>query len=245
MMIVHLGCISTRMVTLSSDNNEIWKSIVGLNGLYEASNYGRIRSVDRIDSMGRVRKGRILSPANKDNGYLYFTASYDGSRKNVYVHRAVFSAFNGIPVNEIDEIDHVNCNKKDNRIDNLEQVDGGENIRRASENGLLINKNRPLEGDVVLAIYQDHRSQSVIAKTYGVTQRCVCDIKMGKTYKDITGGKPNSDPRGKNSPLSLSEDVVRKIQRDSRSAKTVSLEFGCSVRQVYRIREGVSYSWVR
>lgn len=105
---------------------EIWKPIPNYENIYEASNFGRIRSVNRIDTNGRKRIGKILKPKIERTGYLRVALFNGGKRKEYKVHRLVMLAFvgecpYGLQVNHKDE------NKRNNMLANLEYVTPKEN----------------------------------------------------------------------------------------------------------------------
>lgn len=116
--------------------NEKWSVIPMTNGFYEASDIGNIRRV-----LGKVRNnkqggtrfvgGKNLSQKTKKNGYKEVNL-YIGENKSkmTYVHRAVYSAFNGCI--DIDfQINHIDGDKSNNRLSNLECVSASENMRHA------------------------------------------------------------------------------------------------------------------
>lgn len=109
---------------------EEWKPIKGFEGLYEVSNQGRVRSLDRIiiDEIGRNRlyKGRIMKPRDNSKGYHFVGLYKNGVIKTPTVHRLVAEAFIPNPDNK-PEIDHLNTNRKDNRVENLMWATSKEN----------------------------------------------------------------------------------------------------------------------
>lgn len=102
---------------------EIWKDVVGYEGLYQVSNLGRIKSFDRTfpDKKRGVRKhkGKILTQGRKSNEYPVVTLiGKDGQHKTHRVHRIVAKAFIN-PVDGKEFIDHINGVRYDNRVENL------------------------------------------------------------------------------------------------------------------------------
>ena len=109
--------------------NEIWKDIRGFEGLYQVSNMGRVRSLDRdivTTYRGTVHtrhyKGKILVPRKSSQGYYYVVLADSGVHTREAVHRLVAKAFvDGYKDGAI--VNHKNCLKSDNRADNLEWCD--------------------------------------------------------------------------------------------------------------------------
>ena len=98
---------------------EIWKDIEGYEGLYEVSNFGNVRSVDRIvtcsNGKKRLRKGRILKPAKQKNGYLFCILYKNSKPKLCKVHRLVAAAFIPNP-DKLPEVNHKDENKANNFV---------------------------------------------------------------------------------------------------------------------------------
>lgn len=120
---------------------EEWRPVVGYEGLYEVSNCGNVRSIDRTitykDGKQYHKRGKMLHPSPKPphNKYLYVNLS-NGKLKRCSVHRLVAMAF----VNGYESglhVDHLNGNTFDNRAENLEWVTQQENNKRAMELGLF------------------------------------------------------------------------------------------------------------
>lgn len=114
-------------------NKEIWKDITGYEGLYQVSDQGRVKSLERKDSFGRLIKERILRPAPTTVGYLIVILCTGGNQKHFAVHRLVCQAFCDNPENK-PEVNHINENKTDNRACNLEWCTRRENINHGTRN---------------------------------------------------------------------------------------------------------------
>lgn len=114
--------------------NEIWKPVVGYEGLYEVSNLGNVRSVDHIVNVVRGEqryqmpiKGQPLAPQPRQHGYLAVPLYGKGGHKTrnmriFSVHRLVAQAFIPNPDN-LPEVNHMDEDKTNNRADNLEWCD--------------------------------------------------------------------------------------------------------------------------
>lgn len=98
---------------------EVWKPIPGFEGYYEVSDCGGVRSVDRILSSGRPRRGKFLSPKASDSGHLSVRLCRDGLQTWCGVHRLVLLTFRGPPPRRGMEGAHNNGRPSDNRLGNL------------------------------------------------------------------------------------------------------------------------------
>lgn len=98
--------------------SEIWKDVPGYSGLYQVSNLGRVKSIERVDANKHLVRERILKQSNRGNGYNVVVL-YSKGHKMFAVHRLVALAFipnpDGLP-----QINHKNEIKTDNRVENLE-----------------------------------------------------------------------------------------------------------------------------
>lgn len=109
----------------------MWKDIEGFEGIYQVSDDGLVRSCDRWVCFGKnggekFVKGIVLKPRPNNNGYLRVQLSKDGVSKDYYIHILVATAY--IPnVENKPQVDHINCDKTDNRVENLRWVTCQEN----------------------------------------------------------------------------------------------------------------------
>lgn len=110
---------------------EVWKPVVGYEGLYEVSNFGRVR---RIFRYGRPYITPCKPKITRD-GYFESTLVKEGKPKCIRTHRLVARAFCDNPENKL-EVNHKDGNKLNNCSDNLEWVTSSENQKHAYKMGL-------------------------------------------------------------------------------------------------------------
>lgn len=121
---------------------EVWKDIAGYEGYYQISNFGNIRSVDRVIysdkfhiGIKRELKGRTLNPSVNNHGYLSLILSKNGEKKSCRIHRLVAEAFIKNP-NNYDQVNHIDGDKTNNKVENLEWCNNQYNVIHAYKNGL-------------------------------------------------------------------------------------------------------------
>lgn len=116
---------------------EIWKDIIGYEGLYQVSNMGRVKSLERNDYCCHHRTEKILKERNRNKKGYKMVALYKGNKKEFSIHRLVAQAFIPNPENK-PCIDHIDTNPSNNRVENLRWVTAKEN----QNNPLTIKKQR-------------------------------------------------------------------------------------------------------
>lgn len=113
---------------------EKWKDIVGYEGYYQISNFGRVKSLDRnetnVNGITRKLKGSLKGTFISNYGYVLVTLSKNCKNMAYAVHRLVAEAFILHP-NYLDEVNHKDRNKKNNFLSNLEWCTSRENTHHA------------------------------------------------------------------------------------------------------------------
>lgn len=151
--------------------NEIWKDIAGYADLYQVSNFGSVRSLPRVvkGSDGRLRhiQGRRLSCSKDNRGYLSVALYQDGNYRNCLIHRLVATAFLECTDTSL-QVNHIDGNKQNNCVSNLEWVTSSANVAHARCTRLSSTSADQL-----------HRMAAASAKVRSVPVRCVED---GRTF---------------------------------------------------------------
>lgn len=117
--------------------SEEWRPVVGYEGLYEVSDYGRVRSLDRWVTRGsahHVQPGRVLRPGTTKGGHQLVALSVNGVATSLFVHRLVLAAFVG-PCPDGMEGLHWDDDKLNNKLTNLRYGTRGDNLRDMVRNG--------------------------------------------------------------------------------------------------------------
>lgn len=122
---------------------EIWKDIPEYEGLYQASNLGRVkglrRDVPTCYGKNKTVSERICKPTLHNNGYVSVLLSKDGVKKMISVHRLVAEAFLPNPDN-LPQVNHKDENKQNNAVVNLEWCTASHNINYGTRNQKVANK---------------------------------------------------------------------------------------------------------
>jgi hypothetical protein len=104
------------------DNQELWKDIIDYETFYQVSNFGNVRSLDRIVSkpngISYMRKGKLCVQSKSNLGYMTVGFTVNNKKVNKYVHRLVAEAFISNPQNK-PCVNHIDCNSSNNHISNL------------------------------------------------------------------------------------------------------------------------------
>lgn len=173
------------------NGKEIWRWVIGYEGLYMVSSLGRVMSVPSAAIYGHVLAQSEKPPGS---GYMTVCLCKDNEKKYCRVHRLVAQAF----ISNTDrkpEVNHKNGNRSDNSVENLEWVTRSENELHAYRE-LGKKPNKPWEGkprlfarkltdEQVRAIRKDNRSSREIGLAYGVSKTTILSVKSGKIYSEV------------------------------------------------------------
>ena len=159
---------------------EVWRDIPGFPD-YQASDLGQIRS--RKSGSWKVLRA---TPHSK-TGYLLVSPRRNDKYVARSVHRLVAAAFLGRANGQ--DVNHINGNKHDNRLRNLEYLSRGDNHRHAYRTGLREPVGKKLSNDQVrqIAALQGAATQSEIAELFGVSRSTVGLIHNGKRHAFLLG----------------------------------------------------------
>lgn len=123
--------------------NEIFKDIPDYEGLYQVSNLGRVKSLERYvnckSGCKALKKGKILKIQKNNNGYSIVGLHKNGKRKLYLIHRLVYESFNG-PIPDGMQVNHINEDKTDNHLENLNLMDCKTNINWGTHNKRVSEK---------------------------------------------------------------------------------------------------------
>ncbi len=122
---------------------ETWKDIPNYVSLYEVSNFGSYR-VKIQRKGGKVKAGISLKCKSMKDGYSMFRVSKNGKQQLLNAHRIVAAVFLTNPENK-KEVNHIDSNRRNNNVNNLEWVDPKENVQHAIKNGNFVNSLKNLK----------------------------------------------------------------------------------------------------
>ena len=166
---------------------EIWSDVRGYEGMYQVSSLGRIKSFDRpIKYKGRNDKSRVIKGSfkkltNTDKGYLKTTLFKNGKGKTREIQRIVAETFIPNPENK-PCVNHIDGNKHNNRVENLEWVTSQENTLHAVN--ILKKTLKPvMQFDLLGNYIATYESAKQAEQITGVARCSISNVLCGRRHK--------------------------------------------------------------
>lgn len=155
---------------------EKWLPVAGYEGLYEVSNLGRVKRLSSNDAS----KEKILKPQIQRDGYQRVTLSKKGQKKRMAIHRLVAIAFIPNPQNK-EQVNHLDADKLNNKLTNLQWATRKENIAHAIALGLMKKSNNPVIATHLDSGEQRHfKSQTEASRELGVYMKNISNALRGR-----------------------------------------------------------------
>lgn len=168
---------------------ETWKDILNYESLYQISNLGNVKSLNRVTRHDHNLKERILKCRLDSKGYFYVSLCKNATIKNFRVHRLVAIMFITNPKNK-PEINHKDGVKINNEVSNLEWVTSSENMQHKSiilgkhTNGIKNGAAKLTEAEII-QIRNSNLLQRELAEIFDVSRPQISRIKNKKSWKHL------------------------------------------------------------
>ena len=169
-----------------------WQPVVGYEGLYEVSAIGQVKSLDRTvkGRWGKMTlRGKVMKLQVNKYGYLCVGLRDGKKQKLCTVHRLVAKAF--LMGDDSLTVNHIDGNKTNNSVYNLEWVTAKENSSHAAANGMYEhckgekNINSKLDKYDALFIKNSKRTYKKLSSMFNVSEVTIANLKKGRTWKHI------------------------------------------------------------
>ena len=217
---------------------ETWAEIKGYEGLYDISNFGRVKSRKKYNVPNEIIKRQRVTQF----GYMSVTLWKDKKLKHFFIHQLVCIAFLNNNKNKL-FVNHINGIKTDNIILNLEWCTHSENRRHAYNTGLqnatigISHGMAKLTEAQVLNIFNSKDSSSKLSKIYGVCSGAIGNIKTGFAWGHITGKVYLS-----RNDIKLTNETVLEIFNSPLRLKDLIVKYKLKRHVIMSIRSGKTYS---
>jgi NUMOD4 motif/HNH endonuclease len=220
---------------LFTDLVETWKDIEGFEGHYQISSLGNVKSLERMreSSHGNMAhmQERILKQKTGKCGYKVIGLCKENKKTHPSVHRLVALSF--IPnVDNKDTVNHIDCDKTNNKVSNLEWSTHTEQMKHAVENDLLERRGAPkyspsFKRNVHDYFIKNSCSISQLAKTFNISER---------TAGRISHGIIDTDRKISNESVEL----IKAMRLSGATLESIAKKMNCGISQVHRITRNQS-----
>lgn len=169
---------------------EEWVDVPGLQGYYQASSFGRVKTLERTNKDGRLRREKLLKYIMHETGYFRVQLYYpDGKKPIMLVHRIICTSFHNNSFNK-PQVNHINGIKTDNSSTNLEWVTLSENSQHAINTGLFTQIGEKthfakLSNNQAIEIYLSKSKVVDLMAIYNISKSVIYAIKSGLSWKQV------------------------------------------------------------
>lgn len=172
---------------------EIWKDILGYEGIYQLSNLGKVKALELWKSHGGsgilLHKEKVLKTGKYKKGYEHVNLCKNAITDKKVIHRLVAEYFIPNPDNK-PCVNHIDGNPANSRVDNLEWCTYRENVDHARRTGLMNDYgersvNAKLTKEAIKEIRKKQLSGRELAKKFKVSPSLICGIINGKRWKHV------------------------------------------------------------
>lgn len=161
---------------------EVWKEVPRYKGAYLISNLGNLKSARRYCYHGDkpwLVKERLLSKVVGRSGYIEYQITYNKKHRSEKAHRLVAEAFIPNPLNK-PQVNHIDGNKQNNCVENLEWCTGKENVYHAYHHGLVKNCKKIAQYDLSMKLIKVWGTTGDIEKAGIAERRHIHEACQGK-----------------------------------------------------------------
>lgn len=205
---------------------EVWKKIPEYEGLYEVSNKGEVR-----DS-----KGRVKATYKNNKGYRYLSLYYKGKSHHPTMHRLVAKAFIPNP-NNYDQVNHKDCNKDNNTVENLEWCnqrynynEGMKTFQYSKNEDHFYSKLKNSDIPIICELYKLGFTRATVSKIFKINPSSLEAIEKGISYRKLgVNFKDVKLTKHKDSPNIVLPSYIREYLKDNTVLNTLIAQGKVSV----------------
>jgi len=178
--------------------NEQWQPVVGYEGIYEVSDQGRFRSLDRVDASGARRKGRVIAGRDNGCGYLRVALCVNGKQVTAKLHRLVLEAFVGPCPKGMEACHFPDRDRANNRLENLRWDTRSQNQKDSIKHGTRYDPSLETRGEShpfaklkekevreIRGRRAAGESIKTLAREFGVHRNHVSKVARGFAWKHV------------------------------------------------------------